>query len=254
LRAYIELRTEPQYRRAAFVEGLQRVGYTIVATPPRPIRGRDLAVIWNRYGYGDLLARRYEQAGARVIVAENGYLGRDWRGEHWYALACHAHNGAGTWPDNGPARWDALNVALEPWRTGREIVVLGTRHIGPEGIREPPGWAARMCAQLQRQTERPVRLRVHPGESACVPLASDLADAWAVVTWGSGAALKALAMGVPVFFAFPRWIGAPAARRIERGIHERAEVDRLPMFRRLAWAMWRTDEIAAGEPFRCLLA
>lgn len=252
MRAYLELRPEPQFRRAAFVEGLRRVGYMIVPTPPRPIRARDLAVVWNRYGYSDLLARRYEQAGATVLVAENGYLGREWRGGHWYAIARSRHNGAGTWPDNGPARWDSWNVPLAPWREGREIVVLGTRHIGPEGVREPPGWAARMLPLLQKQTERRVRLRSHPGESTCIPLESDLEDAWAVVTWGSGAALKALVMGVPVFYGFPNWIGGAAGRRIERGIRERPEVDRLPMFRRLAWAMWRTDEIAAGEPFRCL--
>ena len=31
-----------------------------------------------------------------------------------------------------------------------------------------------------------------------------------MATWGSGAALKALMLGVPVFYDFPKWIGAPA--------------------------------------------
>lgn len=84
-------------------------------------------------------------------------------------------------------------------------------------------------------------------------LQDDLANAWAVATWGSGAALKALLMGVPVFHAFPQWIGKAAARPFRCPIEEPFLDDRLPMFRRLAWAIWSADEIARGEPFRCLL-
>jgi hypothetical protein len=251
MRACLLIRHDPAYRHEAFAAGLRAAGYQVTESQePRP---GNLLVIWNRYGRYDQLARRYEDAGGTVLVAENGYLGRDWRSGHWYALAKNFHNGAGDWKVGGPERWDSWGVEPQPWRDGREIVVLATRHIGPAGVAEPHGWSTAIAEQLRKQTHRPVRIRRHPGERPATPLEQDLADAWAVVTWGSGAALKALMMGVPVFYGFPQWIGASAGKRIEEGIAERAMPDRLPMFRRLAWAMWSTDEISTGEPFRCLL-
>jgi hypothetical protein len=74
-----------------------------------------------------------------------------------------------------------------------------------------------------------------------------------VVTWGSGAALKALAMGVPVFHTFPQWIGAGAANPLGSDLEKPFRGDRLPMFRRLAWAMWPLHELESGAAFAALL-
>ena len=88
------------------------------------------------------------------------------------------------------------------------------------------------------------RLRPHPGKLLGKPLEDDLAGAGKVVTWGSGAAVKALLMGIPVESHMPRWVAE----------QDNTEAGRLAMFRRLAWAQWTIDEIASGEPFRRLLA
>lgn len=74
-----------------------------------------------------------------------------------------------------------------------------------------------------------------------------------MVTWASGAAIKAIIEGIPVFYEFNDWIGAPAARY---GIDDTENPflgDRNPMLHRLSWAQWTAEEIASGEPFKCLL-
>lgn len=89
-----------------------------------------------------------------------------------------------------------------------------------------------------------------------VSLEDDLSDARCVVTWNSGAALRALLMGVPAFYEFPAWIGAKAALPLTAWPAEpkRCDEARLAMFRRLAWAQWRIVEIESGEAFAALLA
>jgi hypothetical protein len=251
LRAALLIREAPVYRRNAFYEGLRQVGAR--AESSARAADHDVLVIWNRYGPYDAIAREFEAKGKPVIIAENGYLGRDWRGGHWYAMARNFHNGAGTWPDGGPERWASMDVPLDPWRnTGGEVVVLATRSIGPPQFAEPRGWSAQVCAELNR-AGHVARVRPHPGERPAVPLADDLATAQAVVTWGSGGALKALQMGIPVFHGFSKWIGAAAAAPYNARLTGAFLGNRTPMFERLAWAMWSTDEIASGVPFKCLL-
>jgi hypothetical protein len=218
----------------------------VITTKPD---ARDVLCIWNRFGPNAEAARAFERAGRPVLVAENGYLGVEFAGDRWYALSRNLHNGAGTWPEGGPERWDALGVPLEPWRQGgSEIVILAQRGIGSPPVAMPRDWPQRV-AHLGR-------MRRHPGfkPTRVVPLRADLARARAAITWGSGAALQALLWGVPVFYAFEQWIGAPAARPL-KDIEQGPRCDdaaRLGMFRRLAWAMWRIGEIWSGEALRRL--
>lgn len=247
MRALCLIREAVHYRRDAFCTGLRAAGFELVSVLDKP-KPDDVLVIWNRYGRFDAAARRFEAAGARVIVAENGYLGKDWRGETWYSLALNHHAGAGRWREGGPERWDSLGVELAPWRTaGTETLVLGQRGIGEPGIASPPRWA--------EQTQKRIggRIRAHPGVKDARPLEHDLANARCVATWASGAALKALLAGVPVWYAMPKWIGAGACGRLQEFNSQPVHGDRLAMFRRLAWAIWRLEEIRTGEAFRWLL-
>ena len=242
------IREQPHYRADAFKGGLKRVGATFTDE-----RTCDVLVIWNRYGHYNNLADQVEKRGGIVLVAENGYLGNDFCGDRWYAISRTQHNGAGWWPDGGPERWDGLNVILAPFRSeGDDIVVLPQRGIGPQGVAMPGQWAREAVARLVKTTRRRVRVREHPGQKESIPLEHDLSTAYAVATWGSGAAIKALAMGIPVYADFPKWIGAPAATPIGKELN-RSEQDRLDMFRRLIWAQWRLSEIETGAAFARLL-
>lgn len=251
MKALCLIRSAPCYRSDAFRHGLKLAGYELADRIDRPASD-DVLVEWNRYGPFDEQARRFESAGARVVVVENGYLGKGWLGGNWYAMALGHHGGAGTWVDGGPQRWDALGVDLAPWRTGgKEVLILGQRGIGEPGIASPDHWA--------ETTQRRIggRIRPHPDVRGVkpVPLEDDLRDVACVVTWASSAALRALMLGIPVWYGMERWIGAAACRHLSGFGREplRDDAARLAMFQRLIWAQWRIEEVQDGSAFRHLL-
>ncbi len=258
--AVVLLRSTPSYRPELFREGLRRVGYKLLDRALREPTPEDVLVVWNRRPSDGFHIRTYEKAGARIVVAENGYIGHlkdDSR--KVFALALGHHNGAGTWPHcNGiatalPSRWSRFGVELEPWRKdGDFLLILPQRGIGEPGVAMPRFWGQDLMTRLRRSTRRPIRIRRHPGPTKSEPY-EDLRGAWAAVTWGSGAAIKALAAGIPVFHELPPWIGAPAARLGVETIEEPFLEDRTPMFDRLAWAQWSAREIESGEAFAWLL-
>jgi hypothetical protein len=233
---------------------LRECGFEVTTAPHARPQPGDVLVIWNRYGHYEAVANAYERAGATVLVAENGYVGSDEEGRQLYAISRSQHNGAGTWEVESGDRWSRLNIELKPWRSGGSfILVLPQRGIGSREIAMPAAWLAGVVSRLGQQTKRAVRIRQHPGKLPHPPLEPDLADCFAAVTWGSGAAIKAIIAGVPVFHEFSRWIGAPAAKFGAANLEQPFVGDRLPMLRRLAYAQWSVAEIERGEPFALLL-
>jgi hypothetical protein len=229
MKCYLNLRRlAPPERWAAFTHGLREVGYEVA----EGMGQADLLVTWNRIGTADSVAREYERDGRPVIVAENATWGNGFMGGRWLHLARNRHNTAGMFPVGAPDRYNALGVELAPWRTEGETVGLVQRGIGSPPTAQPRSWRPK-CD----------RIRSHPGTGPCVPLEQDLAEAGKVVTWGSGAAVKALMMGIPVESHMPGWIGE----------QDNTDAGRLGMFQRLAWAQWRMAEIESGEAFHWLL-
>lgn len=234
MKAWLNLRHAVPERWAAFSRGLERLGYTVVQGVTSRPGDRDILVSWNRIREGNTAAQAFESRGLRVLVTENATWGNDFSGQRWYTLAERFHNTAGLFPIGGPERFDDLGVELAPWRQGYETVILPQRGIGPREVAMPLSWPD---SALRRHGGR---LRPHPGTRKATPLADDLAKCGRAVTWGSGAAIQALILGVPVVSEMPRWIGE----------QDNTDEGRLAMFRRLAWAQWRLDEIKSGEAFR----
>lgn len=233
-KAFLNLRGGVPERRDAFVNGLQRLGYEVVEQVPSDPPAGSIFVSWNRIGGADYAAKQFEDRGMPVLVAENATWGNDFAGQRWYTIARNYHNTSGCFPIGSNERWDSLGVELQPWRTAGETVILAQRGIGSPPTAMPPSWPAKQKGRLRR----------HPGTGkAEVPLEVDLAHAGKVVTWGSGAAIKALILGIPVESHMPCWIGACQPN----------DESRLLMLRSLAWAQWTLDEIAIGEPFERLL-
>lgn len=232
MRAWLALRNDLHYRKDAFTQGLEACGYRVIPTLPTEAGPRDVLVIWNRYGASATWASKFEAAGRPVWVAENAAWGNSFAGDRWYSLAKGCHNTAGRFWYGGPERWDSLGVELAPWRTSGETVILPQRGIGPPGVAMPRDWPKTVAG----------RIRPHPGKRDVKPLEDDLSNAGKVITWGSGAAIKALMWGVPVESHMPNWIGE----------QQNDDDSRLAMFRRLAWAQWRLSDIQKGTAFRVL--
>lgn len=236
-RAFLNLRGTKPDRVRLYADGLRRHGYTVIPGHTVTPSTGDLLVTWNRIHAGEPAARAFERAGCRVIVTENASWGNDFAGDRWYTLTRNRHNTSGMFPVGGPERWDSLGVELAPWRTGGETVILAQRSIGSPPVASPRQWAEGALARYGG------RIRPHPGIHAAKPLEVDLAGCGRVVTWGSGAAIKALLWGIPVVSEMSNWIGQ----------QDNTDAGRLEAFRRLAWAQWRHSEIESGEAFAHLL-
>lgn len=241
MRAWLNLRFTVPERRRAFREGLTRLGYVVNEGFPDFPTATDVLVSWNRIGDAHRIAGIFEKAGAQVLIAENAAWGNDFACRRWYTITRHYHNLAGPeyFDEGEPDRWRKLGVSLRPFRKGgAETVILPQRGIGPERVKMPSDWT-----QRARREYPGARVRLHPGTNKVVELERDLACAKEVVTWGSGAAIKALLWGIPVRSYLPGWIGA----------QDNTDEGRLAMFERLAWAQWTLEEISQGIPFRRLL-
>lgn len=268
MKAYCLLRQGPVYRREAFLTGLAAAGLNVSNTLPRRPSPEDVLVIWNRYADNEDIARRFEIGGGRVIVAENGYLGyggrthraHDRSDRRMYALALGDHNGRGAWPA-GSGRFEQLGVELKAWReeaAGGKVLVCAQRGIGSPGRASPHGWADMVAREIREQLRVPVVVRPHPGDDdPAIPLERDLASSSACVVWASGAGVKALVEGVPVFYACPWWICSKGARRYQGPgsllMPIRNDLQRAAALECMAWAQWTCEEISSGLPFRLLL-
>lgn len=220
MRLELALRHDIPERIQAFREGLRK----------NPYDGH-LFVTWNRFGVNGIRADEVEASGGKVLVVENAHWGNGFLGKQWLSISHRMHNTQQ--PHGGPERWDSLGVTMEPMRTTGETVILHQRGIGHSSMRCPPMW------ERKAQAAYGGRIRMHPGKHGGLPLEKDLANCGRVVTWASGAAVKALMMGIPVTSELPGWIAE----------QDNTEAGRADMFRRLSWSQWTLEEIACGLPF-----
>jgi hypothetical protein len=249
--AISRIRPLPHYRREAFDAGLRAAGYSVVQSG-RPTGPSDLLVIWNRYGPAATEADNWEAAGGTVLVCENGYAGKDKDGIQYYAIAAQGHNGSGWCPSGNVDRFAALGIELHPWvhRPDGYALICGQRGIGSPRMASPPNWHMNADRRVRAWWPR-TKLRLHPGNNApAVPLDDDLAGAAHCVIWSSSSGVRALCLGIPVYFDAPHWICEVAARRLanpERGVFD--DTWRARALWRMAEAQWSVAEITSGEPF-----
>lgn len=256
--AYVQIRETPHYRRNSFISGLSRLGYTVVPlTPVHACHPDDVVVVWNKTARSTQAIQMARQGGAAVIVAENGYHGRDENSVQRYALALDGHNGSGRWFAPDRSRLDALGVHFTPFRIpkNRRVLIAQQRGIGSPVMRSPHDFDTRTAAALERAGYE-TRIRRHPGtEAPEIALLDDLADCAALVVWSSNCATAALIAGVPTYYTAPAIITQGAARPLEEllvdDFREFGVVTK--PFSEMAWAQWTVDEIDTGEPFRLLL-
>lgn len=239
--AWISLRYTEGKRFNLFLEGIKKHGFRVkTGIPQKKVRQGDVFITWNRISSAHRAAGDFAKKGGIVLVAENASFGNDFVGEKWFHISHTFHNSSGRFPIGDNDRWDLLNVDLKTFRKeGGETVILPQRGIGCPGIAMPKSWPVDAKKLHPKSRTRP-----HPGKNKIGrPLLEDLENASTVVTWGSGAALKALMEGIRVISYMPNWIGE----------QDNTEHGRLNMFRRLVWAQWTHKEIKQGYPFERLL-
>ncbi|MHA2067163.1 MAG: hypothetical protein ACXABY_22575, partial [Candidatus Thorarchaeota archaeon] len=260
MRALCRLREHPHYRRDSFVAGLRRCGFSVECTPhwSNPVefspKVDDVLVIWNIYGYNQQLIKNFYYVGAKVLVVENGYMGKDREGRQYYAIARDGHNGSGKWFVGNTDRFSLLGLEPQPWRKGGNyIVVRGQRGIGSSPMKSPPNWHADCIRRLSQYTHREIKFRAHPGNNDKeVGLDKALENCHSLVTWASSEAGRALLRGIPAFYEAPNHVCELA---MKRGIEEveyplRNNIAREKAFHQMSWAQWSVDEISSGEPFK----
>lgn len=249
--AICSIRSQPHYRRDAFITGLERTGYKIVQSGA-PESSADILCIWNRHGGFESMADAWEAKGGTVLVAENGYVGVDEHGRQYYAISAHGHCGSGWYPKT-EGRFKKLGIEVKPWRAdGEHILVTAQRGIGSKTMASPFNWHEKTATKLRSLINRPVKIRLHPGNHApTIPLEDDLRGAWACSVWSSSSGVKALIAGVPVTFSAPYFIAERCAVRLEE-INQLLCDDgrRLQALENVAQAQWSVEEIEAGIPFR----
>lgn len=237
--AYNLLRSDIHYRRDCFTQGLEAAGYKVRNNISQPPQAGDVLVIWNRYGSFEEQAEKFERAGARVLVVENGYLGFD------YAISLSQHHHGSIYED--------FSFQDAEVKQGKHILICGQRGIGSKLMASPHRWAEKIAKELK--TDREIRIRNHPAKNKVAPLDDDLKDCHACIIWSSCAGIRALQLGVPVIYAAPRWIAEKSAIPYYKEIN----LEKLPILSQViglsnaASNQFSLSEIKSGQPFRELL-
>jgi hypothetical protein len=260
-KAYVHLRDGPHYRKQAFITGFARLGFSVVqGQPEHPMQPGDVGLIWNKTARSQQTVKMAQIGGCPVMVAENGYVGKDAQGIQPYALALDGHNGSGRWHAPNSSRMEALHLDLKPLKDPlpfqSNILVADQRGIGSDLMRSPPRFGASAVATLQSRGFS-AHLRPHPGRNTpATTLVDDLANCAALVVWSSNCATTAIIAGLPVYYAAPTMACTPAVVPFNHGLGIGAlpsEADRLQGLTKMAWAQWFISEITSGEPLKLLL-
>jgi hypothetical protein len=175
-----------------------------------------------------------------------------------------------------PARWEQisqdLSLSLKPWRTQGNHILICTQRNGGWSMKglSVMEWLDQTVARLRRFTDRPIRVRAHPGDrssknylikpkksewelSKNVELLDDFDDAWAVVTYNSSPGVAAAIEGIPVFVTDPmvRTSQAFAVANTKLQNIETPEIhERQSWVERLAMSHWNFKELSNGSAWK----
>ena len=221
------------------------------------------------------------QLNARVLTADsNLFLYADDKNPHHYLR----YSFDGVFPDTGeyfdadpdPARWrkiaSTMNIALRDWRSnGNHILLCLQRNQGwSMGDQHPVDWAARVILEIRKWSDRPIRIRPHPGDKKArdyigdlsgsrelkrvtvsnpgSSLLSDLRDCWAAVNHNSSPVVGAAIEGVPIFVTDSvRSQSRDIANLDFSQIENPTLFDRQPWVERISMSHWNFAELRSGQ-------
>jgi len=221
--------------------------------------------------------------GGRTVIADSNlflYRNTDNPG-YWLRYSYD-----GVFPNTGeycdqapdPERWQTIQaqtgVQLEPWRVQGDHILLCLQRDGGWSMAgwDVIDWAVKTIAEIRKYTDRPIRIRPHPGDKRAIKycerllklcigrrllnmhlstagstLMHDFKNCWAVVNHNSSPAVAAAIEGIPVFVTDPersqaRDIAGSGLNRIEKP----HTPDRLAWIQRISQFHWSHEELRSG--------
>ncbi len=175
------------------------------------------------------------------------------------------------WHTVDPSRWQQISrdtgIVLRDWRTQGNHILICTQRNGGWSMQgqNVVSWLDNTIAALRQYTDRPIRIRAHPGDKAAAQylagrgvstnkeLVDDFRDAWAVVTYNSTPAVAASIEGIPAFVTDPipnNSQAASVANTDLRNIENPVMLDRQQWVEKLAMCHWNKDELSSGAAWR----
>lgn len=220
---------------------------------------------------GKVIAKQKEH-GLKTVILETGYINRGDGDEHHYAAGFDGLNGRADFRNKGmPA--DRRLVELKPWREGqnywngtswamRPIVVCGqVPWDASVDWTDHEDWLVSVVRAINLNTDRTVVFRPHPkcqippipgSEYSTKPIAEDLKNAWACVTFNSNSAVEAAIQGIPVFaFDEGSMVWPIANKRLDK-IETPEMPDREQWLNDLSYAQWTMQEMREGKAWQHL--
>lgn len=193
------------------------------------------------------MLRQAQAAGRTWYYGDHAYFGRG----QFYRCTRSAMQHAGLEGDADPRRFSRFGIPIKPWRASGSHIVLCPNSQSFLDRYGASNWVSETIAALAALTDRKIVLRWKShGERH--PLARDLVDAWAVVTFTSNSAVEAILAGIPAICTAP-CAGASMGSASLAAIEAPAMPDgRLEWAARLANNQWTLEEMAAGLTWRAI--
>jgi hypothetical protein len=223
----------------------------------------------------------------RVIIADsNLFLYRNTSNPHNYLR----YSFDGVFPNTGeycdsnpdPNRWNIIrrdmNVDLRDWRTSGTHILLCLQRNGGWSMAgfEVVDWALMTIKHIRQHSDRPIRLRGHPGDRKAEryiqelskklkqmgennvaigdvdsDLARDFKHCWAVVNHNSSPGVAAAIEGIPVFVTDPEHSQAREVCNTDLALIENPLLfERLPWIQRISQFHWSLQDITDGTCWR----
>jgi len=277
-----------------FAQGVQAAGDQGMVLADTRYQDCDVAVIlgWvHEHGkdaphlrFRQEILDQQRQRGRRTVVADsNLFLYRDVTNPGYYLR----YSFDGIFPNTGEYcdqwnsdwRWQDiqrdLGISLRDWRTRGDHVLVCLQRNGGWSMADVQveSWARDVLSRLRQHTDRPIRIRAHPGDrnsnvylpgilrwaqktlpgqfSVSRPettFMQDLKNAWAMVNHNSSPAVGAVIEGIPAFVTDPERSQARDVANTEfANIECPLEFDRRAWICRISQSHWSHRDLESGR-------
>jgi hypothetical protein len=230
----------------------------------------------------EILNEQHKNGGRTIIADSNLFLYRNkenpgyWLRYSYDGIFANTGEYCNQTPD--PARWGLIQqhygLELKPWRAAGNHILLCLQRDGgwSMGGWDVIDWAIKAIVEIRKYSDRPIRIRPHPGDKRAVKycdrliklcqgrrltkieisqstssLTQDFVNCWAVVNHNSSPGVAAAIEGIPVFLIDPdrsqaQDVATLSLNRIENPFMP----DRATWVQRISQFHWSHEELRTG--------